>query len=296
MGRLYEGQAEPPQALPGKKTGTAFGTLTTPGGGSANRVAFDDAAGNEGMNFNASYDFNERTENDKVTGITADETNTVGVNRDVIVGQVHELIVTGSQSWTIGATHDLSVKSNYSIDTGTESVTVGGARMFDIAGDQTTQAGQLTRMVGGAKTALAIEHESILVKGASTRTYGGSWTQVAARGVDVTVGGVNGVQVGALRFVKCKGFTVNARGLVETNASRSEKAKGNWSWNGKGGIKLDVGGACNIKGSDVVFEAKDKIEIKAGGVKITITTSKVTIKGDYKSSQSSVDSADESYD
>jgi hypothetical protein len=45
-----------------------------------------------------------------------------------------------------------------------------------------------------------------------------------------------------------------------------------------------------------VFEAKDKIDIKAGGVKVTMTPSKVTIKGKYESSQGSEESGDESYD
>lgn len=296
LGRLYETKAAPPSSLPASKTQTAFGTLTTPGGGSANLVAFDDAAGKESMTFNASYDFNERTENDKVTDITVDETSNVGLNNDIIVGQVHQVTVKGSQAWTIGATHDLSIKSNYHIETGTESITVGGARLFDIAGDQSTQTGMLTRMVAGAKTALAIEQESILVKGASTRTYAGTWIQVAAQGVGVTVGGACGLQVAGMRMVKCKGYTISGSSLTETNASRSEKAGGNWAWTGKGGIKFDIAGACSMKGADVVFEADNKIEIKAGGVKVTITSSKVTIKGKYKSSQKSADSATESYD
>lgn len=296
IGRLYETKAAPPSSLPASKTQTAFGTLTTPNGGSANLVAFDDAAGKESMTFNASYDFNERTENDKVTDITVDETSTVGVNNDIIVGQVHQVTVKGSQSWTIGATHDLSVKSNYHIETGTESITVGGARLFDIAGDQATQTGMLTRMVAGAKTAVAIEQESILVKGASTRTYAGTWIQVAQQGVGVTVGGACGLQVAGMRTVKCKGYTVSGKSLTETDASRSEKAGGDWAWTGKGGIKFDIAGACSMKGSDVVFEADNKIEIKAGGVKVTITSSKVTIKGKYKSAQKSADSATESYD
>lgn len=296
LGRLYEAKAEPPSSLPGNKTASAFGTLTTPGGGTANLVAFDDAAGNESMTFNASYDFNERTEKDKVSAITVDETNTIGVNCEVIVGQVQEVIVTGSQSWTIGASHDLSIKSNYAIETGTEAIIVGGARIFNVAGDQFTQAALLARVVGGAKVALAIEQESIIVKAASVRTYRGTWAQISAKGVGVTVGGLHGAQVNGLRSVQCKAFKITGSSLKETDASRSEKAGGKWTWEGKGGVKHDVSGAYQMKGSDVVFEAKNKIEIKAGGVKIVITPSKVLIKGKFNSSQSSADSASESYD
>jgi len=270
--------------------------LTTPGGGTANLVAFDDAAGNESMCFNASYDFNERTERDKVTAITVDETSTIGVNREVIVGQVQEIVVVGSQSWTIGASHDLSVKANYTIESGTESILVGGARLFDVAGDQTTNTGMLARVVGGAKAVLAIEQESIIVKCASVRTYRGTWAQISPKAVGVTVGGLHGVQVNGLRSVQCKAFKIKGWILKQTDASRSEKAGGKWTWEGTGGVKYDISGACQMKGSDVVFEATKKIELKAGGVKIVITPSKVLIKGKYQSSQSSADSSSESYD
>ena len=49
LGRLYNGEIKPPHGLPANKVVSAFGTLTTPRGGSANAVVFDDTAGNEGM-------------------------------------------------------------------------------------------------------------------------------------------------------------------------------------------------------------------------------------------------------
>src|SRR5262249_52468331 len=101
VGRLYNGAAPPPSGPPGKKRGSAFGPRTTPGGGSATRSQPDDTAGNEGMNFNASKDFNERTENHKNTSITANDTWTVGAARKLIVGQVLSIKVDASQSYTV---------------------------------------------------------------------------------------------------------------------------------------------------------------------------------------------------
>jgi hypothetical protein len=142
-------------------------------------------------------------------------------------------------------------------------------------------------MVGGAKVGVGIEQESVLVKGASARNYGATWTQVAAVGVDVAVGGLNTLKVSGQRAVKCSGFEVKARSLTEASKARTEKAKGDWSWTGKGGVKFEVGSECKIEGADVVFEADDKIIIKAGGVTVQIEASKVMIKGDFKSSQAS---------
>lgn len=45
LGRLYNGAVPPPKSLPGGTRRSVFGSLTTPGGGSANVVAMDDAAG-----------------------------------------------------------------------------------------------------------------------------------------------------------------------------------------------------------------------------------------------------------
>lgn len=295
VGRLYNGTAPPPNGLPGDKIVSAFGTLTTPGGGTANLVQFNDTAGNEGMNFNASYDFNERTENDKVTEITANETNQVGVNRDVIVGLVHTIGVTGNQTYTIGVNRSVSVEKNKDIQASAESISVGGARIFDIGGDNQTQCSGLARVVGAAKAVVAIDKVSVLATGGAVRVIGGAWAQVAAKDVGVTVGGAATTTVAGVKAIKAAGFHLKARGLTETYASRKEKAQ-KIVQNAKGAATFTVDGNCAAKGSKVVVWAKDKIEIKADGVTITMTPSKVSISGKYKSSQTSVDDSTESYD
>ena len=50
---LYDGQFPVPYALPANKTRTAFQTATTPGGGSANEIRFEDKKGSEEMFVNA---------------------------------------------------------------------------------------------------------------------------------------------------------------------------------------------------------------------------------------------------
>src|SRR5262249_9551113 len=126
LGRLYNGQAPPPNGLPGDKVVSAFGTQTTPGGGSANLVAMNDTAGKEGMSFNASKDFNEKTENDKTSNVSANDTWSVGAARKLIVGQVLSVKVSAAQSYTIGGSRTVNVTSNKMINAASESVMVGG--------------------------------------------------------------------------------------------------------------------------------------------------------------------------
>jgi len=296
VGRLYNGEAVPPNGLPGDKVVSAFGTLTTPGGGTANLVQFNDTAGGEGMNFNASYDFNERTENDKASDIKVDETITVGSNQTQIIGQVNSIAVTGSQTYSVGAVRNASVEANKTIQATNETISIGAARIFDIGGDQATFTTTLTRAVGAAKAIAAIEHESVLVTGGMIRTYGGSWAETAGGGVGVSVGGVNDAKVGGTKSVKCKEYGIKAGKLSEKYASRKEKAA-DIATNAKGAITFDISGATDMKGAEVVFEADNSIDIKAGGVKIKITKSKVSIKGNYKvSGASKDDGGDEKYD
>jgi type VI secretion system secreted protein VgrG len=101
LGRVYNSGAAPPHRLPEGGVVSAFGTMTSPGGGSANMVQFNDAAGNETLHFQASFDLRERTEKDKAAEIASDETLTVGKNRELIVGQVHSAEITGNQTYKV---------------------------------------------------------------------------------------------------------------------------------------------------------------------------------------------------
>lgn len=297
VGRLYNGTALPPSGLPGKKVVSEFGTATTPGGGGGNRVAMDDTAGNEGMAFNASKDFNEKTEKDKVTTVTADDTHSVGANRTLIVGQVHGVNVTGSQTHSVSATRTANVTGNLAITAGSEAVAVGGARIFNVGGDYTTDSATLARVVGAAKGIAAIESESILVTGASTRVIGASWGQLSGISASVSVGGVNKEEVGGAKNIKALSYGVSVKGsLTETYASRSVTAGGDVNEVFNTTCKYDIGGSATLKGADVLVVGTSKVTVKADGITITITSGEVTIDGKFESSQASVDKDAEDYD
>jgi len=297
IGRLYTGADPPPAGLPGKKVRGDFVTRTSPGGGSVNGVQMDDTAGNEGMSFTASKDFNERTENDKVTSVTADDAWTIGSNRSTTVTKVYQLSVGGAQTISIGGSRTLNVDANKMIGAASESVTIGGARIFDVGGDSHTQASSLSRMVGAAKMVAAIEHQSQLVTGAASLLIGGSWHQLSGLSAHVDVGGASAETVAGAKMIKGLSYGLSVRGaLTESFASKKVQA-------GAGAIDaassketLRAGGSMKIKGADVVFVADTKIQIKAGGVTIKITPGSVTIEGKFKSTQSAVDDSTEDYD
>lgn len=297
LGRLYTGVDIPPQGLPGKKVCSDFVSRTTPGGGSVNGLQMNDTAGNEGMTFTASKDFNEKTENDKTADITANDGWTIGANRKTVVTKVFEQSVGGAQTYTVGGSRTVNVDANKMIKAASESVLVGGARIFNIGGDDATQSASLSRLVGAAKMVAPIEHQSQLVTGPATILVGGAWKQLAGLSAAVDVGGANVETVAGAKSIKCKDYGLSVKGaFTETFASMKVESGSHTVDTASSRQSVRSGGGITIKGADVVFTAQTKIQIKAGGVTLKITPGSVTITGKFKSSQSAKDDSDESYD
>jgi type VI secretion system secreted protein VgrG len=256
----------------------------------------NDTAGNEGMNFNASKDFNERTENDKNSDITANDTWTVSAARKLIVGQVLSVKVGAAQSYTVGGSRTVNVTSNKLIGAASETVMVGGLRVFNIGGDYKTASASLTRLVGGAKAEAAIEHVTRSVKGAQTVLVGGSWNTVAGVSANVSVSGAATELVAGAKSIKASKYYLVVKGAYnETLASRTVKAGGDRQEGFGAAASYTVGGSATIKGSDIVVKATAKITLKAGGATITITPGAIEISGDYKSTVDSADDGSQEY-
>lgn len=298
LGRLYTGTDMPPSGLPGNKVVSAFGSSSTPGGGSKNLVEFNDTAGGESMNFIASKDYNERSENDKVCNITTNEERTVGNNRTLIVGQVHNVKVNNQQTYTVGSNRTINTKADKTITATTEIIKVGGARIFDIAGDQATECTSLIRAIALAKTVGAIEQQQTSVTGLSTRTIGVAWGQKSGKQAGVDVTGLHKIEVGGAKNVSAPkfGLSISRGKLSETYASKSIKAGGDINTKAMMDMELKVAGNADLKGANVVFVAKAKIVLKAQGTKITIKASGITVDAKVDNKKASVDKNDEKYD
>ena len=297
LGRLMNGQAPPPHGQPGNKVVSSFGTPTTPGGGSSHFVTLNDTAGNEKMAWNATKDWNEKTENDKVTSIGINDTVTIGAKRTVIVGQVYEVGVVGSQTYSIGASRTVNVDANKEISCASESVMIGGARIFNIGGNQTNQSASLVRLVGGAKMTACIEHQSRVVTGTAGTLIGGSWNALAGLSGAVNVGGAAIEEVGGAKNIKAKSYGIDVRAsLNETYGSRKVTAGGEVSDSFKTTATFNIGGSAKIQGANVVVSAKSKITVKAAGLTLTITSGEVKIDGKFNSSTKAKDKDSEDYD
>jgi type VI secretion system secreted protein VgrG len=284
VGRLDNGAAPPAEGLPGKKVRSAFGSRTTPGGGSANVLRTDDAAGHEDVLLNASSDYNERTETDKTVAVTATDTHSIGANRTQIVGKVCAVQVDAAQTTTVGGSRTANVGGALVFGLGSESVVVGGARLFEVGGDYSTDVkGALARLVGAAKIEVAIAGHNRHVNGGAAVLVGGSWNEVGGMASSVGVAGAHMRAIGGPMNIRAPKYTLKATALEEAFGSHTVSARGFVQDKFKGAGSLSVSGSASFKGSKVIVKAKTSLTIEAGGMTIRLTPSSIDVKGPFDS-------------
>ena len=143
-GSVYNGANPPPVQLPGDKTKSTLKSATSPGGGGANELRFEDAAGSEEVYLHAQKDLKVAVENDRTEQIGANDRLTVQGDRSVAVRGNQTLQVTKNDTTTIGASQTVQIG-------GSRTVTVAAAHTETIGASQTISVGAAQAMsVGGA--------------------------------------------------------------------------------------------------------------------------------------------------
>jgi type VI secretion system secreted protein VgrG len=284
LGRLDNGAAPPAEGLPAKQVRSAFGSRTTPGGGSANVLRTDDAAGHEDMLLNASSDYNERTESDKAVSVSASDGHSIGANRTQIVGLNCEVKVDGAQSTAVGASRSVDVGGGMAFALGSESVSVGAARLFVVGGDYSTDVtGALARVVGAAKIETAIASHNRHVNGVATVLVGGNWNEVGGVTSSVGVAGAHARAIGGPMNIRTTSYTLKATALLEAFGAHTVSASGFVQDKFKSAGSLSVDASASMKGSKVIVKAKSSLTISAGGMTIHLTPSSIDVKGSFQS-------------
>jgi type VI secretion system secreted protein VgrG len=289
LGRVYNAVQAPPTSLPGRKVESHFGTMTTPGGSSGNFLQISDTAGSEGFALNATGNYEERTENDKVTKIAATQQRDISGARTLNVLERLSESVAGAQTLTVGALRKVTVGSNYGVVAGSEQVIVGGARMSRVGGDYLTKTPTFVRVVGGVKQEIPIEHQSVFTQGVSNLLVGGSLSTKTGVAEAVGVAGAAVIKVSGLQAINAATYALTVRGLyLESYGSRTATSKSRLG-ESCGKVTYDITGAATYTGSSVVIEAGAMLTIKASGLTITMTPGSITVQGNYQVSGSSVE-------
>ncbi len=250
-GRVYNGENKAPNDLPAKKMVSGLKSNSTPGSGGNNSIMLDDSKGKEQVAINAQYNMDTAVGNNRTTKIHVDDSQTVGSNQTISIGSKQKITVTSNRDEFVGGTETIVVTGHRTetVNSG-ETVTVNGGRSHTVNGIQTTTV-SLAEMhsVGAGRMHNVGAAEAVNVGGAQTVSVGGAQM--------VSVGGLQKVNVGALQSISVGGpHKLSAAVINETS---------------KGPYKIKAGATYLVEAPTII--------LKAGGSKIIMNSSGITIKG-----------------
>ncbi|MFO0554419.1 MAG: type VI secretion system tip protein TssI/VgrG [Polyangiaceae bacterium] len=283
LARIFDAEHRPPYSLPANKTRFVIKTATSPVEASFNEVMFEDAEGREELLVNASRDMNvvvggslsSSVGHDHTTLIRHDQAvQTVGSHQETILGDqtisvaAKETIdgtrtfaehIKGSVVEAVGGTRLLSTTSNASrASEATRSVSVGAAQIDATLGDVSYRSdGPFIHVVGGAHARLA--------KGATRESLGDDSREL----------------VGAMRMTKASDCIIIAGSttVTETVGSNYSAVLGKRFVDGAvDGATWTIAASADFKGTSLLVEAVDSIELVCGGSLIRILPDSVLIE------------------
>ncbi|GAA4354397.1 type VI secretion system tip protein TssI/VgrG [Variovorax defluvii] len=258
VGRFYNGESMPPYALPANAVVSGLKTSTHKGNG-YNEMSMNDTAGKEMITIHGQYDMSTTVLHDQSTTVNNNRTDRIDVDDSETVGNNQRQSIGVNQSISVGTNRDESVG-------GTETITIGGHRTETVNGGETvTVTGGRVHTVNGVQTTTISLAESHSV-GAGRMHNVGAGEMIDVGGAQmVNIGGAQVVNVGSLQKVSVGGLQSFSVGGTHKLAAA---VIGETS---KGPIKIKAGAVCMIEAPTIV--------LKAGGSKIVLDSSGITIKG-----------------
>ncbi len=98
VGCVYDGAHDPPWELPAERTKSGIKTQSSPGGGGANELRFEDAKGSEQVYLHAQRNLDEVVRAAHSTSVGASQTLSVGSTQSIKVGDSRDIVVGGNQT------------------------------------------------------------------------------------------------------------------------------------------------------------------------------------------------------
>jgi len=158
VGCVYNGQNAPPVQLPNDKTLSGIVTSTSPGGGGANALTFEDAAGQELVQLTAEKDFSVLVKHNQDDVVRNDATRTVLHNQHLTVALMRGEGIELTDDLIVGISHTLVCGLSYAVAVGGIAHTVVGGELGQevVSGRRETVGGDKTETIGGP-SALSVD-------------------------------------------------------------------------------------------------------------------------------------------
>lgn len=285
LGRLYNAERPPPQALPGASASGSLKSMSYPNGAGFNEIGASDTGGSQGFSITAQKDLNITTGNDwseevgvddtqNVTknvsnSVSGDDTATIGGNQNVDVGAHHSHKISGSQTISVGGNDD----SNSTADT---QETIGGSRTYTVSGNQITICnahkvtvdGNITKTVGAVQISASVASIADNILGMSTSNVGAARVHLVAGTHGESVGGMKNQTVAAAELhVNMANNSIEAGGTLTNLIGALHYRKITGDYVVKAPMITLLGGVGDLKGGSST--------LKLGGGPIVAKGSKI---------------------
>ncbi|MSP24790.1 MAG: type VI secretion system tip protein VgrG [Myxococcales bacterium] len=282
LARLHDAEHPPTYSLPENKTRTVFRTETTPSGGSANELRFEDLKGIQEFFMNASRDMNFVVKEAHSTGVVHDHTRQVGGNETVTIAAARDHQVDNDQVVTVKGNEKLTIMLN-------RTKTVEGDEREEITGNRKVE-------VGSHASHGVTQSRKLTVDGATIEEAREGLVKIAAAKAKVTVHGSlvheldgqhheeftadSNKKVGANKTESCeKGYAVEVNDTVtETlKGNLQEKSDANYLDGAEESMEWKVGAALDASTPELVIEAKKRIVVMVGESRVEIGPKNIRI-------------------
>ncbi|PRP96564.1 Phage-related baseplate assembly protein [Enhygromyxa salina] len=291
-GCVYNGDHEPPFALPDNATQSGWRTDSSPGGGGSNELRFEDAAGAEEIYVHGQKDWRVEINNDTSISTVHDETISVGNDRSKSVGNDQRERVGNDKSIVVANNHDETIGAAMTLAVGTDQdLTIGANQTITVVANNTETIGaNMTQTIGASATQIVGANNTVKVGGLMAVTVEGV--------LNTAVGGLMMENVDGLKAVKVGGMSTEVvtgdQSLSAANISSA--AKSDISMSAGEQLLAEAKKHVAVSSEDTigaaaktrfVVEAGDEFTVKCGDSSLTLKKNgavmikgkKVSIKG-----------------
>ncbi len=295
LSRVHDAEHPPTYELPANKTRTVFRTLTSPGGGTANEIRFEDLLGIQEFFVNASRAMNYDVNNDMGYNVAHNNEQIIKGNQDVEISDVLQLDVKNDQSMKIGGNETLEINDDRDKSVGndeTEDITgdrkieIGSNLSYTVVKDRTlTVTGDVTEEATEGIIKFSSQTAEYTITGSCTHTLDGIHQSQITKDAIMEVGAAKtetAKEDYAVEINDCWIETIKKDLVMKSSKHFMDGSDRKTQWQVTGSID-------GTTKQVMLVQAKKEIILKVGSSTVRITPTDVTISASsYEVGSSSV--------
>lgn len=275
IGCVYNSLLRPPHPLPEQKTRSALTSESTPGGGLANQIQFEDARHREFLNIQTRRDLHTRAGHDHTADIVNNLTTTVGQNLTTDVGANQITTVIGNCTLTV-ADGDLTT----TVTTGSRETTIHGDDLTTVVTGHSNYINSLGSHTVQAQERLCLQSDRSDI---GLRAHGKICLQATNDLVDIAAGAAVKLrsQTAGLHLTGTTTTVVEAGKNIRLEAGDNFFVKTT-----NGDVKIKASGSATLRSADetkvvgqtIVVSADEQLELCVGNSAIVLTPEGIEIR------------------